>query len=283
MHRFAHSLVVILQLLLTTVPDVGAAPEQAGLTEIFQLTTPSNTPAWINARQTNLPAYQGLEKQPAWLGMADDDGRAGLVPIYAIERRGFTELRRRPPRGQENFVEPLFYALPLATETNAAVIAGSWQVRATTAEAQRHQLIWELAIEGDQISGRFDQDTEYRFAFITGGTWRSNRLELLVDYVNEHFTLVGALTGNNLTGTWRRTDDSQSGTWTAERLGNPVATPLGSQVEVVDLFAWQAPGNPAPRYSVEPPDASGRWQRAEQPLARVWRRRHSPDESDPPE
>jgi len=270
MHRPVRSLVVIL-LLLVTALFVGAAPGQTVLTEIFQLATTNNTPAWITARQTNLPAFRELEKRTVWLGFVSDDWPPGLVPIYAVERRGLTELRRRPPRGQENFVDPLFYALPGTSETNAFTIAGRWQVRAIGNDGHRHQLTWELTIEGDAVSGRFDQNTEYRFAFIDGGTWRSNRLELLVEYVNEHFALAGELTETNLTGTWRRTDDSRSGTWTAERLGDPLQ--LGERVELRDLFTWREPGNPALRYGVEPPDASGRWQRAEPLLGRVWRRR----------
>jgi hypothetical protein len=270
MHRPIQILVLLLAV-LTPTGEVSAAAPAPALVDVVQLTTSSNTLAWITARQTNLPAYRTMTQRPVWLGYVGDDWPPGLVPIYAIERRGVTELRRRPPRGQENFVDPLFLAVPAAADTNAPAIAGRWQVRATTSGGQRHQLIWELTSEGSEVSGRFDQNTEYRFAFINGGTWRSNRLELLVENVNEQVVLEGGPGEAELTGTWRRTDDSQSGTWAAERLGDPFPSG-GNALALVDLFTWRAPGNPAPRHGPESPDESGRWQRDATPLCRVWRR-----------
>src|SRR5678809_420507 len=36
----------------------------------------------------------------------------GLVPIYGVQRNDRFELRRRPPAGEENLLEPRFFALP---------------------------------------------------------------------------------------------------------------------------------------------------------------------------
>ena len=48
----------------------------------------------------------------AFQAFAGRDWSPGLVPIFAVEKHGRWELRRRPGKGQENFSEPLFLALP---------------------------------------------------------------------------------------------------------------------------------------------------------------------------
>lgn len=260
-----------LLLLLLPCRQLAAEIPQPPFVEIIQVTQTNRSHAWINANQTNLPAFRDLEQRTRWLAVDPSHWRPGLVPIFAVERHGITELRRRPPRGQENFSDPLFLALPAVTETESAALAGRWHVRAEGADSQRHQLTWELTSEDGQVAGRFDPNSEYRFAFVTSGTWRSNRLELLVDYVNEHFTLVGALAGGKLGGSWTKSDDSQSGTWTADRLGDPL-TKTSETFQLIELFVWTTEGEPSPHYGDRPPDAHRPWKKSARPLCRVWLR-----------
>lgn len=192
----------------------------------------------------------------------------GLVPVYAVERRGRYQLSRRPPKGQENFLEPLFFALPATGDTNATAIAGRWTVTATHRDGHHSALAWELTVEGDQVAGRFDPNTDYRFAFLTGGLWRTNRIELKVDYINDKFELEGHLTNQTFSGTWRRTDDGDDGVWQAVR---PADSPGGwAEARTVALYEWIHPETGRRLYRPAGEDVEEPWQRQPEPLCRVW-------------
>ena len=127
----------------------------------------------------------------AFLAVCTNDWPAGLVPVFAIERNHRVELRRRPLRGQENACEPLFFALPPEHEPEASKLAGHWDCVAIRGDGSKDFPAWELALEADTVSGRFDQNTQYRYAYIMGGTFRSNRLELRVEHGNDAYRLTG--------------------------------------------------------------------------------------------
>jgi hypothetical protein len=191
---------------------------------------------------------------------------AGLVPIFGIERTNLFELARRPRRGKENATEPLFFALPPDDEPDAAKLAGRWELEATRHGGTKDFPVWELAIEGDKVSGRFDQNTDYRFAYLMGGTFRSNVLELRVEYINDAYLINGTWHNGKMKGRWQRADDSESGPWEATR----PAPKLPPNKNIVDLYEWRRPADDSRRYATEPEPLSGEWQRAARPLCRVW-------------
>lgn len=246
-----------------------AAGPSVTLTEIVQTGPRAAPTSWITAQQTNHPAHRLVGQRPVWQAAVAASWLPGWLPVFAVERRGMTELRRRPPRGQENFTEPLFFALPAATETGASDLAGPWHVRATNSNGSTHHLGWELTVEAGEVSGRFDPDSEYRFAFITDGTWRSNRLELRVENVSEKYEVNGELRDGRLAGSWRHLDGEPAGTWSAERPAVP--PPPGDPALLIDLWAWTRPDHATPFYGSKPPDGTNGWKRSEQPLGRVWR------------
>ena len=204
--------------------------------------------------------------QPAFYAIVTNDWLSGLAPIFAVERTNHTQLRRRAPRGQENFTEPFFFALPPTDEPNAAKLIGRWDCRATR-EGSKPSPSFELTLEGERVSGRFDQNTDYRFAFITGGTFKSNRLQLHVEYIKEVYLLTGAWHKGILKGEWRRTDDIENGTWEASR---PLATPHLIRQETVALYEWRRSTDGAYRYAVESEQLDSTWTRSPRPLCRVW-------------
>ena len=204
---------------------------------------------------------------PAFVGVVSPQWPTGLVPIFATESESNFQLHRLPPRGQENFVEPFFFALPLADEVDATNIAGTWNCAATNAQGSKHYPDWELAITGERVAGRFSQHGEYRVAFITGGTFRSNRFELNAEYINDRYTLSGAFRGGKLFGTWRQLDNEENGTWEATRTAsNAVAL---RATEAVPLFEWRRGGEC--RYSVETSLGEPGWTRTTRPLGLVWK------------
>jgi hypothetical protein len=193
----------------------------------------------------------------------------GLVAVFGIEREGLVELRRRPRPGYENSSDPLFFGMPPIDETNAARVAGRWNLTATRGDASRVRPGWELAVEGDQLSGRFDPMTEYRYAYITGGIVRSNRFELSIQNAMDRYEVHGTWTGERLTGEWRRSDDGERGTWEAAR---PEVRPVdGTGRKLAALYEWRRTLDGAVRYELEGFVPEAGWQRVERPICRVWR------------
>jgi hypothetical protein len=191
---------------------------------------------------------------------------AGLVPIFAVEKTNSFELRRRPARGKEKATEPLFFALPPEHEPDATKIAGRWELEAVRYSGSKEYPVCELAVEGNEISGRFDQNTDYRFAYIMGGTFRSNALELHVEYINDAYIIHGTWNDGRMKGRWRRVDDSEEGPWEGAR----PSTQLPANKSIVGLFEWRRTSDNSLRYAVEHDELGPDWKRASRPLCRVW-------------
>jgi len=210
-------------------------------------------------RRTNVVAFRAVAGR-FW--------PAGLVPVFAVESNGRFELRRLPPLGRENFTDPLFFALPLADEPEVARVAGRWSCISRGAEGNQNRLTFEFAVLGERIAGRFDQDTDYRFAFITGGTWRTNGLELAVEHINDRYALTGSWRDGRLTGEWQQLPDGDRGTWEATRPRAEGIVPPESGA--VALYEWRRGPDGARRYLLESEKADPGWERTAQPLGRVW-------------
>jgi len=189
---------------------------------------------------------------------------AGLVPIFAVDNTNTFELRRRPRRGKENATEPLFFALPPQDEPDASKLAGRWDLEAVRYAGSKEWPIIELAIEDEKVSGRFEQNTDYRFAHLMGGTFSSNLLDLRVEYINDAYFLQGTWQGGTLKGRWRRADNSEEGPWEGTR----PAAKLPSNTNVAGLYEWRR--GELRRYALESEKVNSDWQRAARPLCRVW-------------
>jgi hypothetical protein len=206
------------------------------------------------------PQLEGV----AFYAVVTNTWPTGLVPIFTVELTNHVELRRRPRRGKENATEPLFLALPPADEPDATKLAGRWELEAFRVSGSKEYPVMELAVEGKQVSGRFDQNTDYRFAYLMGGTFRSNALELRVEYINDAYTIQGTWRDGEMKGRWRRFDNSEEGPWAATR---PPAR-LPANTNLVSLYEWRS-GN-SRRYAIEKDQLSAEWTRSARPLCRVW-------------
>lgn len=193
----------------------------------------------------------------------------GAVPLFAIERKGQMELRRLPLRGQEEQVDPFCFVLPFDDEPETAKVAGRWNVVSRKTDGAVHRLSWELTASATQVSGRFDPDTDFRFAQITEGLVQSNRLSFRVAYIQDRYLVRGTFGPAGWAGDWRRPDDSESGVWTATRVipASPVRWPAESLV----LREWRRPTVGDVWYTVgeERPPGLG-WEPSSRPLGRVW-------------
>ena len=191
---------------------------------------------------------------------------AELVPIFAIEKTNRVELRRRPALGEENSSEPLFYALPPADEPEATKIVGRWECLGVRGTGTREFFGWDLCLEGENVAGRFDQFTDFRFARVVGGTFRSNQFEMRIEYIMDAYLVKGTWREGSMKGEWTRIDESENGTWeaTRPRFVVPPATNLGA------LYEWRR-GDQARCYRLEDEKLSPEWKRGARPLCRVWK------------
>jgi hypothetical protein len=202
-----------------------------------------------------------------FLAVTTNEWPTGLVPVFAVEKPHGIELRRRALAGEENSSDPLFFALPPEDEPDAAKVAGRWECRAIRGNGTRDFVIWELAVDQERISGRFSQDSEYRVAYIAGGTFRSNRIEIRVEYLQDAYVLRGDWRDGKLQGDWRRTDDEERGTWEAAREPSPPP----ARGEIVRLYEWRRASDNTRHYAIEGEKLAEGWERSPRPLCRVWR------------
>lgn len=208
--------------------------------------------------------------QPAvFSAVVDREWHPGLLPVFAVEKSGSWELRRRPGTGQENFSEPVFFGLPPENEPEAVSACGRWEVSATRADGSVLRLALELAVEGEAVSGRFDQNMDYRFAQVIGGSFRTNRLELAVKYINDDYRLLTERRGERWAGRWQRTDDSEGGALELFRGLPPAELPVGGQL--VDLREFRRTGSDSRLYRLADEPVPDGWIAEARPLVRVWR------------
>jgi hypothetical protein len=261
--------IVLLALHSFVAIDFAAAADSQSppsLSPIYRVKLPNGGHRLVTPARVKLDNLQ--VEHPAFFAVVTNEWLAGLAPLFAVEKTNRIELRRRPLRGQENFTEPLFFALPPDDDPDAAKLIGRWDCKATR-DGSRPYVGIELTLEGDRIAGRFDQNTDYRFAFITGGTFKSNRLELRVEYIKEVYLLAGDWREGKLTGEWRQMEDAEKGTWEASRLN----TPIPPANDTVALYEWRRQTDGAISYGIETEQLESPWQREPRPVCRVWRDR----------
>jgi hypothetical protein len=203
----------------------------------------------------------------AFLAVCTNGWPAGLVPVYAVEKTNRVELRRRPALGQENSSEPLFFALPPDDESEATKVAGRWECLSVGDTGSRQFFGWDLAVEGENVAGRFDQFTDFRFARIAGGSFRSNTLQLRIEYMDAVYIVKGVWEAGKYKGHWTRAGESDHGTWEATR---PMVT-LPISTNTVALYEWRRLPDNARRYLPEGQKPGAAWQRNARPLCRVWK------------
>lgn len=205
--------------------------------------------------------------KPLFYAVLSQHWPAGLVGLYSIkgESEGGLELRRRPLRGRENWTEPLFFAEPLEEEEAAKKLAGRWDCRALR-DGSTQYLAWDLTMDGEHVVGRLDQNTDYRFAHVVGGTFRSNRFEMRIEYIMDSYLLNGVWENGKMSGEWHRTDGGESGTWQASRFSQECVT----SGKTIGLYEARRSSDGARRYVLEGTILGPEWDQRI-PLCRVWR------------
>ncbi len=266
-------LLALLGLFLGWFGCLAAKEASVGVFENYHYVPPTNGSGarWLRRPEVPAASFANLRLMPLFRAVRPDAWVRGLVPIYSVELDSRTELRRLPGRGQENFSEPRFFALPNEDEPpEVAQITGRWEVSAIRSDKSPATFAWELA--GDptgKVAGRFEQLTDFRFAYLTSGWFRSNQLSLTVEYISDRYAVRGTWAQGGLRGTWRHSEDADHGTWAAK--STAVEPPVWQTSEVVPLYEWSRPNSASRYYGVQAPEPNGDWEKAARPLCRVWR------------
>jgi hypothetical protein len=234
----------------------------ADLQPVFRLTSQR----LITSNQFGFEKAKAEIDRTAFRAVLTNQWLPGLVPLFAIERQDRFELRRLPPGGQANITEPFCFALPPNEEPHAALIAGRWRCLAKRADETTVYPDFEIASHGTNISARFDQGSEYRFAFIVGGSFVGDRLELRIEYIADHYEMTAQLQAGKLAGQWRHLNGTERASWTAERDLPGFEPPRN--VPTADLYEWRESSGGI-QYLLQGESLEG-GTRAKQPLARVW-------------
>jgi len=244
-----------------------AADSPLPVEAVYRLKPVLDKQQFITAQDFHFHKLQTNIEQIAFLAVCTNSWPAGLVPVFAVDKTNRVELRRRPALGQENFSEPLFFALPPEGEPEAPKVAGRWECLGIRDTGTREVFGWDLALEGENVAGRFDQFTDFRFARIAGGTFVSNQLQLRIEYIAAVYHVKGAWAGGKYKGDWTRTDGSENGTWEASR--PLVALPVSTNTAA--LYEWRRAPDNGRRYLLDGQMPGPLWQRQARPLCRVWK------------
>jgi hypothetical protein len=259
---------VLLFLLATVaVQALGAddSPIALPLEPVFRLKAVGDKQHFITREDFDFERRRSQIEGVSFLAVTTNAWPAGLVPIFAVEKTNRVELRRYPARGQENSSEPLFYALPPEDEPDATKIAGRWECLGVRGTGTKEFFGWDLCVDGENVAGRFDQFTDFRFARIAGGTFRSNQFELRVEYIMDVYVVKDAWRDGRMKGDWTRVDESENGTWEASR-PKFILPPANN---LVALYEWRR-GDNIRRYLLQSEQLTSGWQRGSRPLCRVW-------------
>src|SRR5215204_733041 len=184
---------------------------------VYRLRAIVDKQSFITVDDYDFSKRQGEIEEVAFLAVCTNNWPTGLVPVFAVEKTNRVELRRRPALGQENFSEPLFFALPPDDEPDATKVAGRWECLGIRDTGTKDFFSWDLALEGENVAGRFDQFTDFRFARIAAGSFRSNELQLRVEYMDAVYLVRGAWADGKYKGHWTRAGESETGAWEAAR------------------------------------------------------------------
>lgn len=239
--------------------------ESQKLSAIFKIPTKENgfkLSLKGNDEYTSHPSSS--KSNPLFFAVTSHTWPSGLIPIYQTRQKdGTMQLTRRLTHGRENFVEPLFFALPLKKESHVAEISGRWSCEATHRDGNIDFMHWEITLIENAIVGRFDQDTDYRFAWLMEGHFNDPFIQLKAEYIDAKYELTGKLSKGQLEGTWRHLEDDDGGTWLAKPVDSVMS--FDPTLNTVPLFVIKNGQSNQPLWQIggEKPDTGSA-------LCRIW-------------
>jgi len=187
----------------------------------------------------------------------------GSAALFEVHARGHASLRRLPGMGREDEAVVLCRVMDTVRADpgpwnvgERPAVEGRWRVVSRGSDGSVHRLAWEWWSDGRELAGRFDPDTDFRFAHILRGTNGAGRVAFTVEYIQDRYDVAGGATATGWAGTWTKRGESDAGTWTAERgdgerrVARDVearrAEPLHVWTRAVDGACWVGLGNDRP-------------------------------------
>lgn len=215
--------------------------------------------------EARLMQREGVESSGAW-------GHIESVAFYAIPARLkssglipiFETANHRLTAEMRGDAKPLFLALPpQPTSTNHA-FAGRWSWRFTDED-------------GNNLDVEFDHLEEAGAVQIVGadkktrgqGKLDAGQLKLSVTHEEDHFALTGTMRDGTLHGSWRRSNEKDSGTWSAT--WQDMTPPEHRSAAIVPLYEYHRSSDDRYFHSTDPALVREGFVRRETPLCRVWR------------
>lgn len=262
-HCLIFCLIDLAPLVAATSGGVTLPPVDERLRPIFRLESEKGAELYQNFSTLETNGDQIL----AFRAFVSRRWPSGLVPVYLVKKKERMALQRFPPRGQEGLIEPLFFALPTKGEDTNRNLLGRWECIATHEDGAEEYFAWDLTLRGSDLVGRFDVDTDFRFASILRGHFLKNQVRFDIQYIEAKYRLEGSLEQGDLEGEWSRVDEDGMGTWKALRPELPPPLPKGG---LCHLWAFKKEGFPE-IYRVEGQSIDSDWVREDQPICQVWR------------
>src|SRR5262249_55674066 len=112
------------------------------------------------------------------------------------------------------------------------------------------------------------QNSEFRVAYLTGGTFRSNQVRLTVEYGMDRYQLVGEWKEGLMSGSWQQVGEEAAGRWRAVKA--PGLRPDAGRLRAVPLHEFRRPKDEARRYSTAVELKEPGWERSARALGQVW-------------
>ena len=175
----------------------------------------------------------------------------GTASLFEVFSKGHASVRRLPALGREDEAAPLC-RVRVADQAPGpmsprAHVEGLWRVTSRGPNGSVHRLAWEWWSDGRELAGRFDPNTDFRFAHILRGTNDGARVAFAVEYIQDRYDLTGHATTNGWAGTWTKRGENEAGTWTATTTSEDVQARSGEVGvgEPASLRSWRRRGDGA--------------------------------------
>lgn len=201
--------------------------------------------------------------------------RRGSVALFDVFARGRAELRRLPAQGREDDATPLCRILERGNHDPATPeVDGRWRVVSRGSDGAVNRLTWEWWGDGRELAGRFDPDTDYRFAQLARGIHDGRRVAFLVHYIQDRYEVTGVATAGGWAGSWRKVGEDGHGTWNAERASPEEANahaPSRQREPAVALRRWIKKSDGSAWHGLEGEVPPGDGWELDAELGRAWK------------
>lgn len=212
---------------------------------------------WLRDRVEAAGAWERVE-EVAWFALPPTCRGSDLVPVYATENAATLSLTSPAPKAL-----PLFVGLPLTEREPGTTLDGSWECRFVDPSGEDSKFSFRLSRHGENVSlDGVGPDT------IGSSTFRDGKLTLTLRDEDGIFILEGRLDNRSLTGSWRKENGTEKGTWSATPVDTTPTERRSPGLTVLGEYRRTADGRLD--YFTQPQPPAG-YEPTGRQLCRVWK------------